>query len=133
MVFDGVCNFCSTSVRLVTFMARSGVIRFAPIQSALGQALCRQEGVDPNDPATFLFFDRGHALRSSDAMAALLARLPRPWRWLRVMKFIPWSAREVVYLWVARHRYRLFGKRRVCMIPSPGLRARFADLAPSPE
>jgi predicted DCC family thiol-disulfide oxidoreductase YuxK len=131
MVFDGVCNFCSGAVRLVTLMDPDGLIRFSAIQSPYGQALCRQAGVDPEDPTTFLFFDRGRPLMATDAMAALAGRLRRPWRWLRGLAIVPRPLRDSLYRLVATHRYRLFGKRAACRIPSAALRARFIDEPPS--
>ncbi len=130
MVFDGVCNLCSGSVRLVLAMDRDAVVRFTPLQSAYGRQLCEATGVDPDDPATFLFFDRGRALEATDAIAAMLARLPAPWRWARRLTLLPRPLRDGLYRWVARNRYRLFGKRRSCMIPSPEARARFIEDPP---
>ena len=132
MVFDGVCNFCSGTVRLVTFMDPEGLISFSPIQSAYGQSLCRGAGVDPADPTTFLFFDHGRALAATDAMAALATRLRRPWRWLRFVTMIPRPLRDGFYRWIATNRYRLFGKRTTCMVPSPKMRARFIVGPPGP-
>jgi predicted DCC family thiol-disulfide oxidoreductase YuxK len=131
MVFDGVCNFCSGTVRLITLMDHDGLIRFSAIQSPYGRALCSEAGVDPDDPTTFLFFDRGRPLEATDAMAALLARLKAPWRWFRVVLIVPRPVRDGLYRLVATNRYRLFGKRSVCMVPTPGLRARFIDEPPS--
>lgn len=125
MVFDGVCNFCSGYVRLVLRMDRNGLIRFTPMQSPLGRLLCVANRVDPDDPATFLFFDRGRAIGGTDAMAAMLSRLPAPWRWLRALKLIHRPVREAVYGWTARNRYRLLGKRKSCMIPPAHVQARF--------
>ena len=130
MVFDGVCNFCSGTVRLVTLLDPDGLIRFSAIQSPYGQLLCGQAGVDPLDPTTFLFFERGRALEATDAMVALVGRLRAPWRWLRFVAIVPRPLRDKLYRLVARNRYRLFGKRRTCMVPSPALRARFVDEPP---
>lgn len=131
MVFDGVCRFCSTTVRLVNAMDRTGVIRFAPVQSPYGAILCRANGVDPDDPSTFLFFDRGRPLGSTDGMLAMAARLPRPWRWLRVFALVPRPLREAVYRWTARNRYRLLGRRRTCLMPDARLKARFVEVPPA--
>lgn len=133
MVFDGVCNFCSGYVRLVTAMDRDGVIRFTAMQSPYGRSLCVAHGIDPEDPATFLFFDRGRALEATEAMATMLGRLPSPWRWLRFLTVIPRPLRDAVYRWTARNRYRLLGKRTTCMVPQPHLKARFIDVAPRSE
>jgi predicted DCC family thiol-disulfide oxidoreductase YuxK len=130
MVFDGVCNFCSTAVRLVAFMDGRGVIRFAATQSSYGRGLCERAEVDPGDPTTFLFFDHGMPLQASDAIVALLARLMPPWRWLRVLVVVPRPLRDAVYRLLARNRYRLFGKRTTCMIPSAELQSRFVEDPP---
>ena len=130
MVFDGVCNVCSGYVRLVSALDRDGRIRFTPLQSPYGRTLSQAQGVDPDDPATFLFFERGQAHQATDGLAAMLAFLPRPWCWLRVVTVIPRPLRDAAYRWLARNRYRLFGKRATCMVPSPQLRARFIEQAP---
>jgi len=133
MVFDGVCNLCSGYVRFVTAVDRQGLIRFAAMQSPFGRLLCEANGVDPFDPATFLFFDKARALEGTDAIAAMLTRLPKPWCWLRCLVLIPRPLRDGVYRWTARHRYRLLGKRRTCMTPPAAMRARFLEAAPPAE
>jgi len=124
-LFDGVCNFCSGSVRLALALDKRGVLRFTPIQSPYGRALAVTAGLDPDAPNTFLFFDRGRALEASDAMLALVGRLPAPWRWIRALRVVPRPIRDAAYGWIARNRYRLLGKRDACMVPSPEVRARF--------
>jgi predicted DCC family thiol-disulfide oxidoreductase YuxK len=124
-VFDGVCNFCSGSVQTVLRLDRQGMIRFTPMQSAYGRVLLKRAGLDPDDPASFLFFDRGVALERTDAIFALVARLPAPWRWLTILRTIPRSWRDNVYDLLAANRYRLMGRRETCMVPSLETRARF--------
>jgi predicted DCC family thiol-disulfide oxidoreductase YuxK len=124
-LFDGVCNFCSGSVKLALAFDRARTLRFTPIQSPYGRALAIRAGLDPDAPNTFLFFDHGRALETSDAVLALAGRLPAPWRWFRVFRFVPRPVRDAAYGWIARNRYRLLGKREVCMVPSPQVRARF--------
>jgi predicted DCC family thiol-disulfide oxidoreductase YuxK len=131
MVFDGVCYFCSGAVRLVLFMDRAGAIRFSAAQSPYGRALCSRAGIDPDDPTTFLFFDRGRALEATDAVAALVARLAPPWRWLRFITVVPRPQRDGLYRLIAANRYRLFGKRKLCVVPSPAVRVRFIDNPPT--
>ncbi|WP_164255027.1 thiol-disulfide oxidoreductase DCC family protein, partial [Stenotrophomonas maltophilia] len=72
-----------------------------------------------------LFLDRGRAYARSDAFAALLGRLPAPWRAFRGLRHLPRPLRDGLYGVVARNRYRLFGRRDDCMMPSPEVRARF--------
>ena len=130
MVYDGVCNFCSGYVRLVLAIDREAIIRFTSIQSPYGRLLCEANGVDPADPSTFLFFDKGRALKATDAMAVMLGRLPRPWRWLTLLTVVPRPIRDHPYRWIARNRYRLLGKRKTCMIPPPEVRVRFIETPP---
>lgn len=124
-LFDGVCNFCSGSVRMVLKLDRKGVVRFTPIQSPFGRALALRHGLDPDAPQTFLFLDRGRVLEKSDAVLALLGRLDAPWRWGRLAAVIPKPWRDGAYDWLAANRYRLLGRRKTCMTPSPADRARF--------
>ena len=131
-VFDGVCNFCSGSVRLVLALDRAGTLRFTPIQSPYGRALAEAAGIDADRPNSFIFMDLGQALEGSDAVIALARRLPRPWRWAAVLRFVPKPWRDGAYDWIARNRYRLMGRRRECMIPSPQVRARFLLERPAP-
>ena len=130
-LFDGVCNFCSGSVATILKLDRKGVIRFTPIQSDYGRELARAHGLDPEAPTSFLFIDRGRALEKSAAILALLGRLEAPWRWARIVGLLPRAWRDAAYDWMAANRYRLMGKREVCMIPTPQVRARFILDAPA--
>lgn len=131
-VFDGVCNFCSGSVRLALALDRDRGLRFTPIQSPYGRELALAAGIDPDQPSSFIFMDRGTALEGSDAVIALARRLPAPWRWLAAARVIPKSWRDAGYDWIARNRYRLVGKRSTCMVPTPEVRARFVLERPAP-
>lgn len=129
-LFDGVCNFCFGSVRIILALDHRGELRFTPLQSPYGRFLAQQAGLDPQEPTSFLFFDRGQPLQASDAVIALLRRLPAPWRWLALVEIVPRMWRDAAYGVLARNRYRLLGKRRACMIPSPDVRARFVTEIP---
>ncbi|MDP3854163.1 thiol-disulfide oxidoreductase DCC family protein [Phenylobacterium sp.] len=131
-VFDGVCNFCSGSVRLALALDRDKTLRFTPMQSPYGRLLAAKAGLDPDAPNTFVFFDRGRALGASDAVMALAARLPAPWRWATVLRFVPRPLRDATHGWIARNRYRLMGRRESCMVPTPEIRARFILEPPIP-
>ena len=125
MLFDGQCRFCSGSVGVALALDRRGVIRFTPIQSPYGRMLAAQHGLDPDDPTTFVFFEGGRPLFRSEAALALARRLDRPWRWAASLRVLPRRLRDAVYDWVARHRYRLWGRRDTCRLPRPGEAERF--------
>lgn len=124
-LFDGVCNLCSGSVAIVLKLDREGVIRFTPIQSPYGRQLAATHGIDPDNPASFLFLDGGRALEKTAAIGALLRRLKAPWRWLAVIDRLPRGPADAAYDWLAAHRYRLMGRKDTCMAPSSADRARF--------
>uniref|UniRef100_UPI00333EC032 thiol-disulfide oxidoreductase DCC family protein n=1 Tax=Castellaniella defragrans TaxID=75697 RepID=UPI00333EC032 len=73
------------------------------------------------------FFDRGRPPEASVAVIAILRRLPRPWRWLTMLRVVPRPLRDAAYRMVARNRYRLLERREACMVPPSHLRARFID------
>lgn len=133
MVFDGLCNFCSAQVRFILRIDSAARIRFTSIQSPYGRHLAARFGLDPDDPSTFLFFDRGRPLEASDAVIAIARRLPPPWQWLGWTAILPQSLRDAAYGLVARNRYRLLGRRDECMVPSPDIRARFIDDIPEDD
>lgn len=125
MIFDGVCNLCNGAVRAVMAMDRRGAVRFVPLQTPYGQKLAARLGVDPLSPDSLIFIDQGQALRKAAAFAAILRRMSRPWRWLSIIDRLPRRLSDTAYDWVARHRYRLFGRRDHCVVPPQGQRARF--------
>lgn len=124
-VFDGVCNFCSGSVRTILALDRRRLIRFTPIQSPYGRLLAERTGLDPQEPTSFLFFDHGAPLQKSAAILALLQRLPAPWRWSGLIGILPETWRDRAYDWIAANRYRLMGRKSACMVPPPEVRSRF--------
>lgn len=129
IVFDGVCTLCSGWVHFL--LARSGLprdLKFAAMQGAHGRNLLMEACIDPDDPATFLFLDRGRALTDSDALAAVLAHLGPGWRLVAALiRLTPRGFRNAGYRLIARNRYRWFGKRDVCLMPPAEERARFLD------
>jgi len=132
MLFDGMCNFCSASVSLALALDRRGVLRFCPIQSPYGRALAARHGLDPDDPTTFVFFERGAPLGRSAGALAFARRLPAPWRWAGLLEHAPRGWRDAAYDWIVAHRYRLFGRRSACRLPTDAERARFVTEPPDP-
>jgi predicted DCC family thiol-disulfide oxidoreductase YuxK len=124
-VFDGVCVFCSRAVRYLLRHERDHTIRIVAIQSGEGRALAMAQGIDPDEPVSFLFVENGVPLQKSDAVLALLAHVGGPAQMLRVMALLPRPLRDWLYEIFARNRYALFGKRTSCFMPDPVHRHRF--------
>ena len=125
IVFDGVCNLCSTGVQFIVRRDRDAYFRFASIQSDIGQAIYRANGLDPENPQSILVVSESGALIRSDAAIEIARHLNGFWRVLVVFKFLPRWFRDWAYGVVAHNRYRWFGKKESCMLPSPDIRKRF--------
>jgi predicted DCC family thiol-disulfide oxidoreductase YuxK len=117
ILFDGVCVLCSAGCRFVNKRDRRGYFRFLPIQSPEGRPIAEQLGIDPDRPSSFAFVADGLGYVKSDAVLHIARELPL-WRWTWAFHLVPASARDAVYDFVARNRYRWFGRREVCMLPS---------------
>ncbi|WP_299967768.1 thiol-disulfide oxidoreductase DCC family protein [uncultured Roseobacter sp.] len=124
-LFDGQCVLCSSGVRYTLRHEKTSQIRFVAIQSNEGRTLADRHGIDPDDPATFLFIENGRALEKSDAVIAIARHLNGPARFGRLLRFIPRPLRDAAYTVIARNRYRIFGKTETCMVPHPDQRDRF--------
>lgn len=119
IVFDAECVLCSLNAQFVLRYDRRGHFRLASMQGAVGAALYRRFGIDPSDPETLIVVTGDEALRDSDAILAIWSGLDWPWHALMVLRLVPRALRDPLYRFVARNRYRLFGKRRTCWIPRP--------------
>ncbi len=119
VVFDGICNLCSSLVDFITARDPGKVFTFVPMQTPRGQQLLEAHGVSIDQVDTFLLIrgGDGEALLRSDAAIAIAARLRRPWNLLTVLRFVPRPIRDRVYSFVASNRYRWFGKRATCKLP----------------
>jgi predicted DCC family thiol-disulfide oxidoreductase YuxK len=117
ILFDGVCVLCSLGCRFVSKRDATGYFRYVPIQLAEGRSLAEQIGIVPNRPHTFAFVTKGRAHVKSEAALRIARELPR-WRWKWVFHFVPRFIRDAIYDFVARHRYRWFGRRDDCMVPT---------------
>lgn len=134
LLFDGVCNLCDRSVQFVLDHDRQGVFRFASLQSEAGRALLRRCDLDPDALDSVVLVEGGRCHVRSDAAWRIARRLDAPWRWLAVARVLPRGLRDVAYDWVARNRYRWFGTKEACRLPTLDTRARFLDadeLAPA--
>lgn len=127
VVFDGVCSFCNGSVQFLLRRERDHQLHFAAAQSAAGNALLACYGKDLGDLDSIMLVADGRAYEKSDACLSIVRHLRWPWQWLRLGWLVPRGLRDGVYGFIAKRRYRWFGKRDECTIPTKELRARFYD------
>jgi predicted DCC family thiol-disulfide oxidoreductase YuxK len=125
VVFDGVCHFCNRWVQFLLRHDRAGRFRFAPMQGEAGRTLLAGHGLDADDPATFLLLRAGKAHVQTDAILHVLGDLGWPWRAAIALRIVPGALRDAGYRVLARNRYRWFGRRDVCVVPTDEQRARF--------
>jgi len=125
VLFDGVCNFCNRSVNWIIRRDKRGHFRFAALQSDAGAALQERSGLDPSALETLVLIEGGKVYVKSTAALRIVRRVGWPWRALYALIGVPRPARDFAYDWFARRRYRWFGKRDECMVPSPAVRERF--------
>lgn len=127
IVFDGVCALCSRWVRFLLRFDRAGRYRFAAMQGRHGRALMHTHGLDPDDPLSFLLLEDGVAYTDTDAIIRVLMGLGGIWKLARLARAVPAPLRDRSYRWLARNRYRWFGRHDTCFLPDAATRARFLD------
>ena len=118
IVFDAQCVLCSANAQFVLKHDRRDHFRLASMQGEVGAALFRRFGIDPADPETIILVDGDSVRLNSDAVIAIYAGLGWPWRVAAALRLVPRVLRDPVYRWVARNRYRLFGRRETCWLPT---------------
>ena len=137
MLFDGVCNFCDASVSFIIEHDKAGYFKFAPLQSEEGRRLANEYGFESATASqenadgdlipidSVILIEDGRAYTHSTAALKIVRRLGAPWSWLYAFMIVPRQVRDRAYRLFARYRYRLFGRKDQCMLPSPEVRARF--------
>lgn len=125
LLFDGVCNLCDASVQWVLKRDRKAQFRFAALQSGIGRQLLAEHGMNPDAFDSVVLIDGDRVFTRSDAALEILRRLGGFWACWSVFQWIPRPLRDAVYNWVARNRYRWFGREDACHLPRPEWKSRF--------
>jgi predicted DCC family thiol-disulfide oxidoreductase YuxK len=132
ILFDGVCNLCNRGVRWIIRRDRRAVFRFAALQSAAGRKLLVDAGRTEELPGSMILIDQDGVHERSDAAIRIAAYLGFPWSLAKAARILPRFLRDGLYRWVARNRYRWFGKRDTCTVPEVEVRERFLDAGEVP-
>jgi predicted DCC family thiol-disulfide oxidoreductase YuxK len=134
ILFDGVCNLCNGAVRLVIKHDRKKNFKFASLQSGAAQQLLQRHGHTETSSAQVLkkmnsvvLIENGQLFQKSIAALKVLRHFPWYWQWLQAFRIVPRFIRDAVYDVIAKNRYRWFGKKDNCMIPTPELKSRFLE------
>lgn len=124
ILFDGVCNLCNNSIQFIIRRDPKARFRFAPLQSAAAESLLQSAGAGPL-PDSIVLVQDGRVYTQSGAVLRVARGLRGLWPLAYAFIVIPRPLRDWVYRLIARNRYRWFGKRDSCMMPTPELRTRF--------
>ena len=126
LLFDGVCNVCNGFVQCVIKRDADGYYRVAALQSEVAQFLLEESGyTGSKEISTVILVEDGRVFSHSDVGLKMVSRLGGLWPVLAIFQIIPKGIRDRIYNWVARNRYRWFGKQESCMIPTPDIQQRF--------
>jgi len=126
LLFDGVCNLCNGAVQFIIRRDPRWRFRFAALQSDAAKSVLQTAGADAGAlPDSMVLIEDGRLYRRSSAALRVAKHLRFPWPLMRVFWIVPRPLRNWMYDFVARHRYRWFGRRDECMLPTPELQARF--------
>lgn len=127
ILFDGVCNLCAWAVRFIIERDPHELFRFAALQSETGQKLLAQHGLNRNSMDSFVLIENDRARTESSAALRVARHLSGAWPLSFAFTILPCAVRDPLYRFIARNRYRWFGKMDSCLMPTPELRARFLD------
>lgn len=134
LIYDGVCGLCNRFVQFILRRDRNAIFRFAWLQSAPAARILARHGVANPSHLETVYVTLNHELPDerllsrSAAVLFVLKQLGRPWRSTAfLLQLTPNFLRDAAYNAVARHRYRIFGRSEICMLPHDQDRSRFLD------
>lgn len=125
VIFDGECNFCHGAVNFIIKRDPLAVFSFAAMQSNVAAQIMKKYDIDSISMDTILLIKNGQCYVFSSAAFEIAKDLIWPWPVLSILKFIPLFVRDFFYRLFARHRYTLFGRRELCLLPSDDVKSRF--------
>lgn len=125
LLFDGICNLCNSTVQFTIKRDPKGKLKFAALQSESGQALLKEFSLATDHFDSFVFIKEEKYFIKSTAVLHVLKELGGIWKLFYILIYLPAPFRDFVYDLVAKSRYKIFGKRDQCMIPSAEIEERF--------
>jgi len=128
IIFDGVCVFCNGVVNFIIKRDSVGVFEFSPMQSDVAKSYIKQHHASKEILNTLMLIKNGTCYLRTDAILEIAKDLSGMWYLFNVFKIIPRPVRDFLYTLFARNRYKLFGKRNSCMVPTENVKNRFIGL-----
>jgi predicted DCC family thiol-disulfide oxidoreductase YuxK len=127
ILFDGVCNFCNYWVNFSIKRDKNKILRFTPLQGETAKKLLSQFDLNPNKLSSVILIENGKVYTQSSAAFRLCKHLDGGWKLAYGLMIIPKFIRDFFYNIIARNRYKWFGKKEACMVPTPEVKERFLD------
>ncbi|UQD57742.1 thiol-disulfide oxidoreductase DCC family protein [Flavobacterium sp. K5-23] len=128
ILFDGVCNLCDSAVQFVIKHDKKDVFRFASLQSEIGQEIIKHIGIDTQKIDSIILYQPGIAYYyKSEAALEIAKNLGGLFSFATIFKILPTALSNVIYDYVAKNRYKWYGKKDSCMIPTLELKSKFLD------
>lgn len=127
VLFDGVCNLCNGAIDFILERDPAGKFAFASLQSEAGQEILSCYGLSTRDFDSVVLVQEGKVYKKSKAALRIAGKLAGGWKYLRVLEVVPAFISDSVYNFIGRNRYRFFGKRENCRLPTPEIRSRFLE------
>ena len=128
ILFDGVCNLCNSSVQYVIKRDKHEKFLFAALQSAIGKEIIETFNVDPSKTDSIILYSKAKGVKVKSSAALLVAKdLGFPTNLLSIFLIVPSFIRNSVYDFIAKNRYKWYGKKESCMMPTKSLKSRFID------
>lgn len=127
VLFDGVCNLCNGSVLFIIKRDSQSRLKFASLQSDYGTEQMKRFNLPPSSLNSVLLIKSGQLFQKSNAALEIARMLDGIWPGMYAFKIVPLFIRDFIYDWIAKNRYRWFGKKEACMIPTPEMKARFVN------
>lgn len=126
VLFDGVCNLCNSSINYVIKHDKDSIFMFAPLQGEAGQQVIKHYKLDTTQTDSILLYSENNGLKiKSTAALAIASKLGFPRNLLSIFYIVPAFMRNWVYDYIAKNRYKWYGEKDACMIPTPELKAKF--------
>lgn len=126
ILFDGTCNLCNGAVQFIIKHDKKDIFRFAALQSDLGKEICSYIGVDQTKIDSIILYNPGIAYYYKSSAAIEIANeLGGIHSLISIFKILPEKLRNYIYDYIAKNRYKWYGKKESCMIPTPELKAKF--------
>ena len=127
VLFDGVCNLCNRSVQFILKRDRNKKFLFGSLQGKTGQEYLRKYHLPTDQFHSFMLIEANVLYTRSTAVLRVLKHLGHGWQFLYVLIYLPQVLRDGLYKLIATNRYRLFGKKDVCRVPTVEERERFLE------